>query len=149
MIYFRFHNRHLLCFHGECAFLLLYGTTRAKYFGTNMFSLLYGPTRAYALGSGVFSLRKDTRLSKSAPISPIPRGLSVSPCVYVCVCVCLCVCVSACVRIVRTDHTLAKIKHVKMTFVDFDICHRKASLRKLYSVTLTLTYFFKVKKNKF
>ena len=29
-----------------------------------------------------------------------------------------------------------------MTFVDFDICHRTASLRKLYSVTLT--YFLKV-----
>ena len=28
------------------------------------------------------------------------------------------------------------------TFVDFDICHRMASLRRLYSVTLT--YFFKV-----
>ena len=30
-----------------------------------------------------------------------------------------------------------------MTFVDFDICNRMVSLRKLYSVTLT--YFFNVK----
>ena len=46
----------------------------------------------------------------------------------------MCVCVS--VQIVRTGHTLAKIKNVK-TFVDFEICHRMVSLRKLYYVTLT------------
>ena len=62
-------------------------------------------------------------------------------CVRACVCACVCLCVS--VTIVRKSHTLAKIKHVKMTFVDFKICHRMALLRKLYSVTFT--YFLKVK----
>ena len=50
---------------------------------------------------------------------------------YACVCVCLC-------YIVRTGRTLKKIKNVKeMTFVDIDVCHRTASLHKLYYVTLT------------
>ena len=51
-------------------------------------------------------------------------------------------CVRLSVTIVRTGHILAKKKYVyKMTFFDFDICHRTASLRKLYFVTLT--YFSK------
>ena len=39
-------------------------------------------------------------------------------------------------------------KHTNLweSFVDFDICHRMASLRKLYFVTLT--YFLKVKNKK-
>ena len=57
--------------------------------------------------------------------------------------VCVYVCVPVCVTIIRTGHTLAKIKNMNMTFVDFDIGHRMASLRKFYSVTLT--YFSKVK----
>ena len=42
-------------------------------------------------------------------ISPIAMVLSVSVCLF------------------RTGRTLAKIKHVKMTCEDFDICHRMAS----------------------
>ena len=38
---------------------------------------------------------------------------------------------------------LSENRKYKMTFIDFDICHRMASLRKWYSVTLT--YFSKVK----
>ena len=63
---------------------------------------------------------------QTCKILPIAMGLSVS--------VCLSVCVS--VSFVCTGRTLAEIKNVKkMIFVDFDICHRMASLRKLYSVT--------------
>ena len=45
------------------------------------------------------------------------------------------VCVSMCVglTIVHTDRISAKIKNVKMAFVDLDICHRRAQLRKLQS----------------
>ena len=64
-------------------------------------------------------------------------GLSVS--LYVCVCVCVSV------TFVRTGRNLAK-KMWKMTFVDFDICHRKTSIRKLYSVTLTYIFDFKCYK---
>ena len=74
-------------------------------------------------------------------ILPKPIGLFVSVCLCVCVCVCVCLCVCVCVCvcvtiIVRTGRILAKIKNVKWTFVDFDICNRMGSLRKLYSVTL-------------
>ena len=41
------------------------------------------------------------------------------------------------------DNTLAKIKNIKMPFIDFDICHQKMSLRKLYSVNVT--YFLEIK----
>ena len=58
-----------------------------------------------------------------------PTNMSVSLFVYI--------------TIIRTGRTLAKIKNVKIAFVDFDICHGTASLRKLYFVTLT--YFLKVK----
>ena len=51
--------------------------------------------------------------------------------VYVCVCVSVCLSV----EIFRTDHISAKLKEkYKTTFVDSDICHRIASLRKLHSV---------------
>ena len=42
---------------------------------------------------------------------------------------CVCVCVS--VTAVTTDGILAKIKNVKMTFSDFDICHSTMVLRDL------------------
>ena len=48
-----------------------------------------------------------------------------------------------CVLIVVESRTIAKIKNKKMTFADFNMCHRNASLRKMYFVTLT--YFSKVK----
>ena len=37
---------------------------------------------------------------------------------------------------------IAKLKNVNMTLIDFDVCYRMMSLRKLYSVTLT--YFLNV-----
>ena len=50
-----------------------------------------------------------------------------------------------CITFGSTDSILAKIKNEKkMPFVDVDICHRIATSRKLYSVTLT--YFLKIKK---
>ena len=55
---------------------------------------------------------------------------------------CLCLGVTT----VHTGRISAKITNEKMTFVDFDICLRMASLRNLYSVTLT--YFFKLKNLK-
>ena len=55
----------------------------------------------------------------------------------------LSVCLSLClyVTFVSTGRTLAKIKN---EFVDFDMCHRMASLLKLN--IMTLTYFLIVKK---
>ena len=50
-------------------------------------------------------------------------------CPFLCVCVC-----------VLLSFILAKIKYVNMTFVDFDICRRRASLRKLYSVHMTYIF---------
>ena len=44
------------------------------------------------------------------------------------------------VNISKTVRDSAKLQ--EMTFVDFNICYRMASLRMLYY--LTLTYFFKV-----
>ena len=41
--------------------------------------------------------------------------------------VCVCVYACVCVTIVRTGHTLAKIKNVQNTFVDLDIYHLVAS----------------------
>ena len=68
-------------------------------------------------------------------MSPIAMGVSVvSVC---CVCVCVRVCVFVCVTIVGIGHTLPKVKNIKNTFVDFDICHRMTLLRKLFSVTST------------
>ena len=63
-------------------------------------------------------------------ISPIATVLSVS--------VCMRLSVRLCVTVVSIDRAWAKIKIVKLTFVDFNICHRMASLRKLYSVTLKI-----------
>ena len=55
-------------------------------------------------------------------------GLSDSVCLFVCV---------VSVTSVHTGRTLANIKNVKITFVDFNIYHRMMSLRNLYSVILT------------
>ena len=49
-------------------------------------------------------------------------------CVYVCVCVCRCA--SVCYNRSHTSY-LEKIKSVKITFVDFDICHRLAKIAKI------------------
>ena len=57
----------------------------------------------------------------------------------------MCVCLSV-ITVIRISHTLAKIKHVKMAFVDVDICHRLASMRGLYSVPLTFIFYFKCLK---
>ena len=51
-------------------------------------------------------------LGKSA-ISSIAMTLSVSLYVYV----------SVCVTFVSTGRILTKIKNIKITFIDFDICH--------------------------
>ena len=53
----------------------------------------------------------------------------------------LCVCASACYHRSHRSY-LSEKKNFKMTFVDFDICHEMASLRKFYAVTLT--YFSNV-----
>ena len=46
---------------------------------------------------------------------------------------------AVCVTVVTTGRTLAKIKIVKyvISFLDFDICHRMASLRKWDVMTVT------------
>ena len=54
------------------------------------------------------------------------------------------VCLFVCITIVRTGRILTKMKNIKkIVLVDFDICHRMASLQKLYF--LILTYFSNVK----
>ena len=60
-------------------------------------------------------------------ISPIAMGVSVCVCVYV----------------TLIHAIIPKIKNVENDVNRFNICHRMASLRKLYSVTST--YFLKVK----
>ena len=90
------------------------------------------------------NFRKWTLIGEFA-ISPIVMSFSVSICLYARLALCLSVCLSVClcVEIFRTGYIFAKIKKVRNTILDLDICHRMASLRKLYSVTLT--YFLKVK----
>ena len=55
---------------------------------------------------------------------------------------------SLCVHVtfMNTGHMLVKMKNVKMTLIDFDIWQRMASIRKLFSVTLSCFFFnFKCK----
>ena len=59
-------------------------------------------------------------LRQICKISPIATGLSVS----VCVCMCVYVCVRLSVKIIRIDHTIAKITNVRNEVRRFDICHR-------------------------
>ena len=57
----------------------------------------------------------------------------------------VCVC-GVCVCLLTSEHRSYLSENQKcknQMFVDFDICHQMASLRKFYSVTLT--YFLKVK----
>ena len=56
----------------------------------------------------------------------------------------VCKCVSMSVTVVSTGRTIVKINNVKKLLIDFNICHRMASFRKLH--TLTVTYFFEDKK---
>ena len=66
----------------------------------------------------------------------------------VCVCVCVCVCLCLCVSYFRSHRSYLS-ENVKMTFVDFAICHRMSSLRKLYSVTVAYILDFKCLKYMF
>ena len=93
------------------------------------------PTVAYAgyLWTDVNILKQ---ICKNSPVA-------ISLYVSVCVCLSVCLCVSVCYFRSRRSFVRENKKMEKMTFVDFDICQRMASLRKLYSQTLT--YFFKVK----
>ena len=54
------------------------------------------------------------------------------------------VCLFVCLLQSYSQVMPAKIKNVKMTFVEFDIYYRMAPLQKLYY--MTLIYFFMVKK---
>ena len=76
-------------------------------------------------------------------------------CVFMCVCACVrvracvCVCVFVCVHVLLSCVLLSFIEivswqksNIKNTLSDFDICHRMAPLRMLYSVTLI--FIFKV-----
>ena len=63
----------------------------------------------------LFIIQKSRFIDKSA-ISSIAEALSFS----------------VSITFVRTGRTLAKMKNVKMAFVDFDICHRMVSLRNLF-----------------
>ena len=66
---------------------------------------------------GCFTRMGDfTRFLGKSAISPLATASSVS--VYVC----------QCDTIVSAGCTLVQVKHVKNTFVDFDICHRMASM---------------------
>ena len=58
-------------------------------------------------------------------------------CVYVCVRVCVCVCLHVYVTSRYTGHTLSKVEKCQKEIVGFDICHRKASLRKFHSMTFS------------
>ena len=58
-------------------------------------------------------------------------------CPFLCVSVCVCVRVSVCYNREHRPNLSENQKCYKKTFVDFDICHQEASLRKLYFVTLT------------
>ena len=79
-----------------------------------------------------------TTFSQICKISPTV-SLCVCVCVFVCVCVCACVCVCVCAGYFREHRSYLSEnkKNVKKTFVDFGICHRMASLQKIYSVTVT------------
>ena len=70
---------------------------------------------------------------------PIAIGLPVSMCDFVCACMCL----SVCYTLWHWSPFSKNQKCKKNTFVDFDICHWMALLRKLFLVTLT--YFWRSK----
>ena len=81
------------------------------------------------------SLNGFVFIGESAWFRLYPRA-----CQFLRVCVCF---LQAWAQVVQKAK---KIKIVKMTFADFDICYRMASLRKLYSPSMTCN--LKVKKSK-
>ena len=104
------------------------------------------PTRAYRTvpittpSPQVFP-HPRTIFRKICKISPIAMGLSV----YVYLSVCLSVCPSVCYFRSHRSY-INENKNVRNYILNFDICHRMASFRKLYSVTLTYIFDFKCLK---